>query len=51
MSSDLFIPIKFKTNVILSPNELDLDFEKTILKKIKENYENICSKYGYIKNT
>jgi len=50
MSSDLFIPIKFKTNVILLPNELDLDFEKTILKKIKENYENICSKYGYIKN-
>ena len=50
MSSDLFIPIKFKTNVILSPNELDLDFEKIILKKIKENYENICSKYGYIKN-
>ena len=49
MSSDLFIPIKFKTNVILTPNELDLDFEKTILKKIKENYENICSKYGYIK--
>jgi DNA-directed RNA polymerase subunit E'/Rpb7 len=50
MSSDLFIPIKFKTNIILLPNELDLDFEKTILKKIKENYENICSKYGYIKN-
>ena len=50
MSSDLFIPIKFKTNVILLPNELDLEFEKTILKKIKENYENICSKYGYIKN-
>ena len=50
MSSDLFIPIKFKTNVIILPNELDLDFEKTILKKIKENYENICSKYGYIKN-
>ena len=50
MSSDLFIPIKFKTNVIIQPNELDLDLEKTILKKIKENYENICSKYGYIKN-
>lgn len=50
MSSDLFIPIKFKTNVILSPNELDADFDKTILKKIKDNYENICSKYGYIKN-
>lgn len=50
MSTDLFIPIKFKTNIILSPNELDPDFDKTILKKIKENYENICSKYGYIKN-
>jgi len=50
MSSDLFIPIKFKTNVLISPNELDLDLDKTILKKIKDNYENICSKYGYIKN-
>jgi DNA-directed RNA polymerase subunit E'/Rpb7 len=50
MSSDLFIPIKFKTNVLISPNELDLDLDKTILKKIKNNYENICSKYGYIKN-
>jgi len=49
MSSDLFIPIKFKTNVLLLPNELDLDFEKTILNKIKDNYENVCSKYGYIK--
>jgi hypothetical protein len=50
MSSDLFIPIKFKTNVILKPNELDNDIEKTILKKLKSSYENICSKYGYIKN-
>ncbi len=49
MSSDLFIPIKFKTNVILKPNELDADIEKTILKKLKSSYENICSKYGYIK--
>jgi len=49
MSSDLFIPIKFKTNVILKPNEFDSNFETTIIKKIKLNYENICSKYGYIK--
>ena len=25
------------------------DFETTILTKLKLNYENICSKYGYIK--
>jgi hypothetical protein len=48
--SELFIPIKFKTNVILKPNELDSEFEKKILKKLKEIYENVCSKYGYIKN-
>ena len=50
MSTDLFIPIKFKTNILISPNELDADFDKTILKKVKDNYENVCSKYGYIKN-
>jgi hypothetical protein len=48
--TELFIPIKFKTNVILKPSELDNEFEKTILKKIKVIYENVCSKYGYIKN-
>lgn len=50
MSSELFIPIKFKTNIILKPNELDNNFEKTILKKVKDMYENVCSKHGYIKN-
>ena len=48
--TELFIPIKFKTNVILKPNELDNEFETTILKKLKVIYENVCSKYGYIKN-
>jgi DNA-directed RNA polymerase subunit E'/Rpb7 len=48
--TDLFIPIKFKSNVIIKPNELDADFENTILKKLKSIYENVCSKYGYIKN-
>lgn len=50
MSSELFIPIKFRTNIILKPNELDSNFEKTILKKVKDMYENVCSKHGYIKN-
>ena len=50
MSAELFIPIKFRCSITLKPNELTGDFEKTILKKLKSKYENICSKYGYIKN-
>ena len=49
MSTELFIPIKFRTTIILSPSEINKDFESTILTKLKLNYENICSKYGYIK--
>ena len=49
MTTELFIPIKFRTTVILMPNEITKDFENVILSKLKTNYENICSKYGYIK--
>ena len=49
MSTELFIPIKFRTTIILTPSEITKDFETTILTKLKLNYENICSKYGYIK--
>ena len=49
MTTELFIPIKFRTTIILSPSEINIDFENTILTKLKLNYENICSKYGYIK--
>jgi DNA-directed RNA polymerase subunit E'/Rpb7 len=49
MTTELFIPIKFRTTIILSPSEINKDFESTILTKLKLNYENICSKYGYIK--
>jgi len=49
MTTDLFIPIKFRTTVILTPSEINRDFESIILSKLKLNYENICSKYGYIK--
>jgi len=48
--TELFIPIKFKTNVVLKPSEMDSNFETIILKKLKTLYENVCSKYGYIKN-
>jgi len=49
MTTELFIPIKFRTTIILTPSEITKDFENTILTKLKINYENICSKYGYIK--
>jgi len=48
--TELFIPIKFKTNVILKPNEMNEEFDVIILKKLKAIYENVCTKYGYIKN-
>lgn len=48
--SELFIPIKFRCSITLKPSELTLDFEKNILNKLKDRYENVCSKYGYIKN-
>ena len=49
MTTELFRPIKFRTTIILTPSEINKDFETTILTKLKLNYENICSKYGYIK--
>lgn len=45
----LFVPIKFKTSVQLYPVELDVKYQERILDKIKEEYEGICSKYGYIR--
>ena len=49
MNTELFIPIKFRTTIILSPNEINNNFESLILNKLRSNYESICSKYGYIK--
>lgn len=47
--SKLFMPIKFNTTIILTPNELSKHFENTILTKVKATLENSCSKHGYIK--
>jgi len=47
--SKMFMPIKFNTTIILTPNELNKNFESTILTKIKTTLENSCSKHGYIK--
>jgi DNA-directed RNA polymerase subunit E'/Rpb7 len=47
--SKMFMPIKFNTTIILTPNELNKNFQNTILTKIKATLENSCSKHGYIK--
>ena len=49
MNTELFIPIKFRTTVILTPNEINSNFENLILNKLRINFESVCSKYGYIK--
>lgn len=48
-SSNIFIPIKFTTTVQLNSKELNKNFENTINIKLKNNLENICTKYGFIK--
>jgi hypothetical protein len=48
-SSNIFIPIKFNTTVQLNSKELNKNFEDVINTKLKNNLENICSKYGFIK--
>lgn len=45
----LFVPIKFKTHVQLFPAEMDATFQDRLLNKIREEYEGICSRFGYIK--
>ena len=45
----MFMPIKFNTTIILTPSELNKNFENSILTKIKATLENSCSKHGYIK--
>lgn len=45
----MFMPIKFTTTIILQPVELNNDFDKTIITKVRNTLENSCSKHGYIK--
>jgi len=37
MTAELFIPIKFRTTIILTPSEINRDYETTILTKLKNN--------------
>ncbi len=45
----LFIPIKFKTYVQLTPVELDSRYQERIYEKLRAVYEGNCTKFGYIK--
>lgn len=45
----LFVPIKFKTTVQLYPVEMDVNYQERLVEKIKNEYEGVCSKFGYIR--
>lgn len=49
MSSELFIPIKFTTIIEIQPNEICVNIEEVIKKKLRNKLESTCSKHGYIK--
>ena len=49
MNTELFIPIKFVSNINLRPFEINEKIEDVFLKKIKDKYEGLCTKHGYIK--
>tara|TARA_Y100000389_G_scaffold68631_1_gene65134 strand:- start:976 stop:1728 length:753 start_codon:yes stop_codon:yes gene_type:complete len=49
MSNDLFIPITFTTKLNIKPSEIRTDYNDIFIKKLKTNFEGICTKYGYIK--
>lgn len=49
-TAKMFMPIKFNTTIQLLPNELNKSFDESIIKKLKKNLENICTKHGFIKN-
>ena len=47
---DLFVPIRFRTAIQLTPTELHANFEDELEKKLKSALEGVCSRFGYIRN-
>jgi DNA-directed RNA polymerase subunit E'/Rpb7 len=45
----MFLPIRFKTSIELTPYELIDDFNAIIKDKLQSKLEGICTRYGYIK--
>lgn len=46
---DIFMPIRFRTSVQLTPAELHSEFVSVIQRKLRKNLEGVCSRYGYIR--
>lgn len=44
----LFVPIKFKASVQLTPAELDCKYQERIYEKLRNVYEGNCTKFGFI---
>lgn len=44
----LFVPIKFKATVQLTPAELDCKYQERIYEKLRNIYEGNCTKFGFI---
>jgi DNA-directed RNA polymerase subunit E'/Rpb7 len=49
--TDIFVPIRFKTNEQIPPSELENidDFNSIVLKKLQKKLEGKCTRYGYIR--
>ncbi|QIG60192.1 putative helicase [Dishui Lake large algae virus 1] len=46
---DTFMPVRFRTQVQLAPNNISVNIDERITEKIKSNLEGICSRFGYIR--
>ena len=45
----MFLPIRFKTSIELTPHDLTQDFNTIIKDKLQTKLEGICTRYGFIK--
>jgi DNA-directed RNA polymerase subunit E'/Rpb7 len=46
---DIFLPIKFKTTIQLTPRELHQNYQEVLKNKLQTSLEGVCSRHGYIK--
>jgi DNA-directed RNA polymerase subunit E'/Rpb7 len=46
---DIFVPIRFRTNIQLAPSDLLVNFEQVLLHKLRSSLEGVCTRYGYIR--
>jgi len=48
-AANMFVPIRFRTHIQLTPAELDHQFAERLHQKIRSTYEGVCSRFGFIK--